>query len=128
MFILYILGAFVAAFVLLQLFMVFKMRLKKGKPAPELGGKMGALLGKGEKAAFYFHSPSCGACRSMTPIIEEYTGSKKNLFSINIMEDMDTARKFGILGTPSLVIVEEGTIREFLVGAQSRERLASLLS
>ncbi len=127
MVVLYILAAFLVAFVILQLFMLLKMRLKKGKPAPELEGEMGAAITKGGKTLLYFHSPSCGACRSMTPMIEEFKKSKKNIFSINIVSDMDTPRKFGILGTPSVVLVEDEVIREFLVGAQSRERISGML-
>ena len=127
MYVLYILGAFAGAFLLLQIVMVVKMRMKKGKPAPELSGEMASALEKEKKVLFYFYSPTCGACRSMTPVIEEHQKSKRNIFSINIMKDMATAKKFGVLGTPSLVMVEEGLISEFLVGAQSREKIAGLL-
>jgi thioredoxin 1 len=40
---------------------------------------------------------------------------------------MATARKFGVMGTPSTVLVREGKIAEFLVGPQSRERIGELL-
>ena len=124
---LYVIGALIILFFGFQYFMVLKMKLKKGKDAPELTGKHGKAVSSGKKSMFYFYSQSCGACKAMTPIIEGYTRTNQNYFKVDIQNDMDTARKFGVMGTPSMVIIEGGKIREFLVGPVSEERLQALL-
>ena len=70
MMILYIVLGIIALFFGMQFFMVFKMRMKKGKPAPSLSGKLGQLINSGQKALFYFYSPGCRACRYMTLVIQ----------------------------------------------------------
>ncbi len=126
MIVIYIIGGVILAFFTLQYIMILKMKRKKGKPAPVLDGNYQKAMKKG-KSLFYFYSPSCGACRPMTPIIEKIGKKHRNVFTINIQHDLDTARKFGIMGTPATVLVENGTIGEFLIGPQKEEVLQGLL-
>lgn len=125
--VLYIVIGLVALFVLAQVSMMMKMRAKKGKPAPQVNGKAGRAVQQGEKSLFYFFSPSCRACRYMTPYMQEMAKKNKNVFNVDISKDMQTAQKFGVMGTPSVVLVQGGTIQEFLVGAQSESRITTLL-
>jgi thioredoxin 1 len=126
--VIYIVIGVVVLFFLFQYAMIFKMRFKKGKPVPELSGNFQQAVKNHEKVLFYFYSPNCGACRPMTPVIEEFKKKEKNYFSIDVSKDFETARKFGIMATPSTVVVEKGTIKEFLVGPQSKDRLVSVMA
>ena len=110
-----------------QLLMVRRMKRNKGKAAPELSGNRGEAVQSGALALFYFHSPSCGACRTMTPVVQRFTGGKSRCFSVDVSRDMDTARAFGVMATPTTVLVEGGIIRDFLVGPQPESRLLPLL-
>ncbi len=110
-----------------QKFMVFKMSRKKGKPAPELKGTLGKAIKNGKISLFYFYSPSCGACKSMTPIVEGYTKNNPRCFKVDVSKDMDTARAFGVMGTPSTVVIENGIIRDFFVGPKPQAQLTALL-
>ena len=110
-----------------QYFMILKTKFKKGKAAPELAGKFAkALKGKGT-SLFYFYSPSCGACRTMTPVVSRYTKNNPRCFKIDISKDMETARAFGVMGTPSTVLVEGGIIKDFVVGAKPESDLVKML-
>lgn len=126
--IVYIIVGVIVLFFALQYGLVLKMRFKKGKQVPELDGKYGRAIQNGKKAIFYFYSQSCGACRPMTPIIDQYVKKSKNVYKVDIARDMATARKFGVMGTPSTVLVENGIIKEFLVGPQSEAKLSQLIS
>jgi len=119
--------AIVVLFFGFQKFMVFKMSRKKGKPAPELSGARGKAIKNGKTSLFYFYSPSCGACKSMTPVVEGYTKNNPRCFKVDISKDMDTARVFGVMGTPSTVVIESGIIRDFLVGPKPQAELTRLL-
>jgi thioredoxin 1 len=123
----YILSGIIAVFFLFQMIMFAKMKLKKGKLVPEIGGAVGEILKAGGKSIFYFYSPNCRACTSMTPIVDRLSVENKNLYKINILKDINSAQKFGVMGTPSLVVVEEGVIKEFLVGHQPEEKIYGLL-
>ncbi len=119
--------AIVVLFFGFQKFMVFKMKWKKGKAAPELGGVKGKAIKDGKSSLFYFYSPSCGACKSMTPVVEGYTKNNPRCFKVDVSKDMSTARAFGVMGTPSTVVVEDGKIREFFVGPRPISELTQLL-
>lgn len=127
MVVIYILSGLFVLFVLLQLGMSLKSRMQKGKEAPHLDGSYGKAIQDGRKALFYFYSPACGACRPMTPVIEKLQQQHPNVFKINVAHEMATARKFGIMATPSTVLVENNRIAEFLLGPQREDKLAALL-
>ena len=124
----YILIGVIIIFFAFQYLMVIKAKLKKGKPAPELSGNLKKAVEKYDKVLIYFFSPSCGACRAMTPLIEQYKSKKKNYFSVDVSKDSETAGKFGIMATPSTVIVENGTIKEFLLGPLPKGKIDALMA
>ncbi len=118
----------VALFIGMQMFMVLKMKFKKGKQAPQLDGKAGRMVANGDKVLFYFYSPGCRACKPMTPFIKNMAKRNKRIFPVDVSHDMTTAQKFGVMGTPSTVVVEQGKIKEFLVGFQPQDRVQGLLA
>lgn len=122
-----VLALFVALFFGFQYLTVFRMRLKRGKPAPNLAGAYAKAVKTGKPALFYFYSPGCGACRSMTPVVEGYTKKSTRCFKVDVSQDMNTARAFGVMATPSTVVVENGVIRDFLVGPRAAPELTGLL-
>ena len=125
--ILYLVGGFFLVFMLLQYSMVLKMKLNRGKTVPQLRGQLGKKIKRGDRLLLYFFSPGCRACKPMTPVIDELKKKSERVFSINISQDMETAKAFGVMGTPATLVVEGGKIAEFLVGAQRPERLRDLL-
>ncbi len=76
-----------------------------------------------DQSMLYFYSPSCGACRSQTPVIEKLKKEFKNVLSIDVSRDFRTARVFGIMGTPSIVILNKGTVKEIFIGAKDENIL-----
>jgi len=123
----YIILGILVLFFGFQKLMVFRMTRNKGKPAPRLKGARGKAVSAGKPALFYFYSPSCNACKAMTPVVEKYTKNNPRCFKIDISKDMETARAFGVLGTPSTIITESGIIKEFIVGPKPKSELVKLL-
>lgn len=115
------------AFIGMQVFVAWRMKRMEGAPAPQVGGDAGQRIAGGESALFYFYSPQCGACRTMTPVVKELAGQGPGVFAVDITQDMDTARRFGVMATPTTVVVKQGTVSQVLVGAQSPDRLRSLV-
>jgi len=111
----------------LQKLQALRMTRKKGKPVTGLSGAYGEAVATGKPTLFYFYSPGCGACRSMTPIVSEYTGEGSRCFKVDVSRDMATAQAFGVMGTPSTVVVENGIVRDFFVGPRPEAVLTPLL-
>jgi thioredoxin 1 len=64
----------------------------------------------------------------MTPVIKNLAKKNKNIFPVDVSRDMTTAQKFGVMGTPSTVMIESGVIKEFLVGFQNEDKIRTLLA
>jgi thioredoxin 1 len=123
-----ILVVIAAFFIGLQIFMVIKIKFKKGKSAPQLDGKAGRMVNNGDKVLFYFYTPSCRACIPMTPVVKNFAKKHNNVFPVDVSKDMTTAQKFGVMGTPSTVVIQAGVITEFLVGFQNEDKVRALLA
>ena len=130
--ILYVLGSVVLAFVLfvvgLRLFMVLRIKRQEGKPVPELSGKLGRTVKSRRPSLFYFYSPSCGPCKAMTPVVQSMGRRDRHVVAVDITKDFDTARRFGVMATPTVVKVRAGVVQQVLVGPQPESTLRALMA
>ena len=125
--ILYIVLAVTAFFLLLQGVIRFAAYRRKGSLIPELNGDLGRRIKNGNRLLLYFYSPACGACRSMTPVIEKMQSENKNVIKINILDESNLARQLGVWGTPATLVVENARINQFLLGARTESYLRKLV-
>ncbi|OMH41326.1 thioredoxin family protein [Desulfurobacterium indicum] len=101
--------------ILLRIYWGFKSKRMKGKPLPLLDGEF-ARLKKG-KGLVYFYSPTCQPCKAMEPIIKKLVKDAKiKVVRVNVTEKPELARKFGVLATPSEILVEDGKIVKVILG------------
>ncbi len=124
--VLYIVLAIVGFFVFMQLLVWINGKMKKGKKIPSFSGEIGRKIQAGNKMLLYFYTPTCGACRAMTPIIDELKKQKDNVYKINLAKDRHMGQIFGVMGTPATVIVGNSQIEQFILGARSKIFLTSL--
>jgi thioredoxin 1 len=120
----YVLAAIVAAFAMLQLVLLLKARRMRGRPAPDLSA---VLPDTHARVVLYFHSAHCGACRAMTPMVTRLAARHPNLVALDVAEHGELARQFGVSATPTLVRVENGVIRDVVLGTLSESKLAALV-
>ncbi len=123
----YILVGIFIAFMGMQYMMILRSKRNKGKKVEQVGGKLGKVMSMGGKAMVYFYSPSCRACKYQTPIMDRLISDGLKVQKVDISRDMATARKFGVMATPTTVVVQGNEIVEFLVGAKQEDKLRSLL-
>jgi thioredoxin 1 len=124
---LYTVLTIIGFFVFMQIYVRLTGLMKKGKELGNINGELGRRIRTGRKLLVYFYSPSCGACRPMTPVIDTMKKESGNVFSVNLAKDMQTARAFGVMGTPATVVVDEGRIRKFILGARTEKYLRDLM-
>lgn len=72
----------------------------------------------------------CGPCKSLAPILDEvakeYAGKIK-VMKLNIDENQDTPRKFGVRGIPTLMLFKNGSVEAQKVGALSKSQLSAFI-
>ena len=119
---------FIAGFLFLsQLSIIWRAKRKKGQKIDAIPGKIGEKIRRGEAVLLYFFSPSCRACKAQTPIYHRVKNRFRNAFAVDVSREQAIAQKLGIMGTPSIVWIKNGVIKEFWVGLRQEAQLLSLL-
>ena len=116
----------VGFFVFMRILVWVNGKIKKGKKIPSFSGEIGQRIQKGDKLLLYFYTPSCGACKAMTPVVDEMIKEKNNVYKINLAKDYNIGKIFGIMGTPATVVVNESKIDQFILGARSKTFLLGI--
>ena len=122
----YLLGALAAGVVLMQVQLYRRARRMEGQEAPDTSILDGIDPARSRKV-YYFYGRHCGPCKAMAPIIERMHESHPNLIKMDIAEAPDLARQFGIVATPTFVLVEGGRIRRVRLGSMSPRQLRAML-
>ena len=77
-----------------------------------------------------FWAPWCGPCRMLAPAVaqlaEEYEGKAK-VCKVNVDEEPELARRFGIVSIPTVLVFKNGQLAETVVGLRPKSELEALL-
>jgi thioredoxin 1 len=72
----------------------------------------------------------CGPCKAIAPTLEEvakeYSGKLK-IAKVNVDENQEIPKKYGIRGIPTLMLFKNGEMVETKVGALSKSQLTAFL-
>ena len=73
----------------------------------------------------------CGPCRQVAPVLEAIAaehGDKIDIVKLNVDENPEVTRRYGILNIPTLGIFQNGQVVKELVGARSKSALLNELA
>ena len=77
-----------------------------------------------------FWAEWCGPCKAIAPTLEEvakeYSGKLK-IAKVNVDENQEIPRKYGIRGIPTLILFKNGNNEATKVGALSKSQLTAFL-
>jgi len=109
---------FVVAFVVFLRLGLKLYVLKKAKT------KEGMMVESFSNGVIYFYSQRCGACKAMEPQVEALTKElevkKVDVFSEDGQRE---AKKFGVMATPTTVLVKNGKVHKVFVGIVSADKI-----
>ena len=116
----------ISVFIGLRFLMQKRAQRSKGKEVDIsiFDEKIIGLL-KSEKSILYFYTPTCGACKSQTPIIDNLDAETNAVGKIDLSINRDAAKEFGIMGTPSTAIMSGNRIAEIFIGLKQENFLKS---
>jgi len=71
----------------------------------------------------------CGPCKMLAPIIEELSGEIDNytFYKLDVDKNEEISRKYGIMSIPTLLLFEDGELKDKLVGFKNKEELEKIL-
>ena len=76
-----------------------------------------------------FWAPWCGPCRMVAPALEQIAAERPDIVvgKVNIDEEPELARQFGIMSIPTLMVIKEGRVVRHAVGARPKSAILGML-
>jgi thiol-disulfide isomerase/thioredoxin len=128
MFVLYIIAGIFVLFASLQVYTFYLAKRSKGMHLSGLQGDLKKLEQPGSRGLVYFHSPSCHACKVQTPVVKKLQTKYRNLYAVDVSKDYTSAKVFGVKATPTMVQVENGIVKDIIIGARQEQAITAILS
>jgi len=73
-----------------------------------------------------FWAEWCGPCKMVAPILDEIAGEQAGKLSVaklNVDDNPDTARRFGVMSIPTMIVFKDGQEAARIVGAKGKGQL-----
>ncbi len=71
----------------------------------------------------------CGPCKMLSPILEEISKTKTEykFYKLDVDNCESVPQTYGIMSIPTILIFENGSLKETVVGLRSKSEIESLL-
>lgn len=70
-----------------------------------------------------FWAAWCGPCRAQAPILDMLDASKVKICKVNVDDNPDLAKRFGIMSIPTLLLFKDGELTKKEAGLHNLEQL-----
>ena len=74
-----------------------------------------------------FSATWCGPCKQLEPIVREIAGDydgRLKVVKVDIDQAPNTAAKFGVMSVPTVLLIQDGAVKDQVVGLVSKQALA----
>ena len=87
------------------------------------------LISKDEKVVIDCYAVWCGPCKMLSPIIDELATELSNIkfYKLNVDESEEVVNKYQIMSIPTILIFENGELKQKEVGFKSKDQLLDIL-
>ena len=87
------------------------------------------VMNSEKKVLLDFWAPWCGPCRMVVPLVDEIAKERSDIKvgKINVDENPELAKQFGVFSIPTLVVMENGKIVRQEQGARPKKAILAML-
>ena len=89
------------------------------------------VLGSDKPVLVDFWAEWCGPCRKIAPLLDEIAvselGEKVEIVKLNIDENPNTARDYGIMSIPTLTVFKNGEPVQSVLGVQPKGTIVKMI-
>ena len=78
-----------------------------------------------------FFATWCGPCKMLGPVLEQVADEVKdkvNIVKLDIDESLETAKQFGVMSVPTMVIFKDGKEVDRIVGLRQKAQILDTLN
>lgn len=78
-----------------------------------------------------FFATWCGPCKMMSPVVEEVASEKAgavDVYKLDVDQAQDIAMQYGIMSIPTLVLFENGRVKNKIIGAQPKASVLGMFN
>ncbi|MEA5020437.1 MAG: thioredoxin [Gordonibacter sp.] len=78
-----------------------------------------------------FFATWCGPCKMLAPTVDEIAveqAGKAAVYKLDIDQSPDIAQRYGVMSVPTLIVFENGQVKNQAVGAQPKQNILSMLA
>jgi thioredoxin 1 len=123
----YLLAGLALTWALFYAYMYLASKSIEGRPTQDLQQQLPQLSAFPDRALIYCHSPKCGPCRQMSPVIDELAAEGQPVVKLDLSEYPALASDLGVRAAPTLLLVERDVVKEVVLGVRSRRQIEALL-
>ncbi len=109
-------------------YMYVATRSAEGRSAKPLYAEFPQLATQQGKALVYCYSEHCGPCRPMSKEVDILAAEGVPVFKLDIMQHTNISRALGIRATPTLIVIEGGTVSRMLLGVKTASFMSKLVT
>ncbi|MBP3766256.1 MAG: thioredoxin [Bacilli bacterium] len=74
-----------------------------------------------------FWAPWCGPCRMLTPIMDEIKNEGYNVYKVNVDDNHELAKKYGVMSIPCVIYFKDGKEINKIIGFTSKNEILKML-
>jgi thioredoxin 1 len=76
-----------------------------------------------------FYAEWCGPCKMLSPVVDELSEELKDVtfFKLNVDESDEVVRKYNVMSIPTLLVFENGELKNTSVGFKNKDEIKELL-
>lgn len=76
-----------------------------------------------------FYATWCGPCKMVAPVLEEIANEhpEYKICKVDVDEDTELALTFGVSSIPTLVVIENGKVKNKAVGLRPKDAILEML-
>ncbi len=76
-----------------------------------------------------FYAEWCGPCKMLSPVVDELSEELNDVtfYKLNVDESDEVVRKYNVMSIPTLLVFENGELKNTSVGFKNKDEIKELL-